>query len=392
MLEFTSRMRNNFQRRKPFGSQQKTSAVALAALSLLSYPRYKIARSGKGIALAMQACSRKLISVVTPCFNEEDNVQACYERVRGVFEQELTAYDYEHLFCDNDSRDRTVAMLRELAEQDPRVKVILNARNFGPIASNFNGMIAAQGDAVLLCLPADLQDPPEAIPEFVAAWEQGFEVVYGRKTKREEGLFMRCLRATHYRLSASCSFVDIPVDVGLFQLVDRVVVDVLRAADDHFPYVQGLVAHAGFRHTFVNYTWKRRERSFSKATWAGLIDQGLNGLTAFSRVPARAILYLGLMFIALAMLLCGVVLATDWFTNHQFDWPVLPWIGVGMLLFSGIHLFALGLLGEYITAIHFQVRKRPHVVERERLNFAVPRCPPTPIPPPHAARITAHAP
>jgi len=317
----------------------------------------------------MVSARRRLISVVSPCLNEEENVRNCYEQVRKVFGEQLPGYDYEHVFCDNFSSDRTAEILAELAAADRRVKVILNARNFGPIPSNYNGILATRGDAVILCLPADVQDPPEVIPQFVAQWEQGHQVVYGRKAKREEGLVMRALRAIHYRLSAKCSFVDIPVDVGLYQLVDKAVVDAMRASDDHFPYIQGLVAHAGFKRTFVDYTWRRRERSKSKATWTGLIDQGLNGLTAFSRAPLRGTLYAGMWFMLVAAALGVAGIVGDVASNRVLDLPAVPSLLVGMLFFSGVQLFSLGLMGEYIAAIHFQVRKRPMVVERGRLNF-----------------------
>ncbi len=312
---------------------------------------------------------RRIISIVSPCLNEEENVRNCYEQVRQVFATELPEYDYEHIFCDNFSNDRTAEILGELAESDSRVKVILNARNFGPIQSNYNGILATRGDAVVLCLPADVQDPPELIPQFVRQWEAGHHVVYGRKAKREEGLVMRTLRAIHYRLSAKCSFVEIPVDVGLYQLVDKAVIDAMRASDDHFPYIQGLVAHAGFKRAFVDYTWKRREKNKSKATWTGLIDQGLNGLTAFSRAPLRATLYAGMWFMFLAAALGSIGLIADLAWNGQLDLPAVPSLLLGMLFFSGVQLFSLGLLGEYVSAIHFQVRKRPLVVERGRLNF-----------------------
>jgi glycosyltransferase involved in cell wall biosynthesis len=316
--------------------------------------------------------ARRLISIVSPCLNEEENARNCYEQVRRVFEAQLPGYDYEHIFCDNFSSDRTAEILAELAASDPRVKVILNARNFGPISSNYNGILASNGDAVVLCLPADLQDPPEVIPQFVAQWEAGHHVVYGRKAKREEGFVMRMLRAMHYRLSAKASFVEIPVDVGLFQLVDRAVVDAMRASDDHFPYIQGLVAHAGFKRAFVDYTWRRREKNKSKATWTGLIDQGLNGLTAFSRAPLRATLYAGMWFMiaAAGLGLAGLVGDLSW--NRQFDLPAVPALLLGMLFFSGVQLFSLGLIAEYVGHIHFQVRKRPMVVERGRLNFEDP--------------------
>lgn len=329
--------------------------------------------------------TKKLISVVTPCLNEEDNVRRCYSEVRRIIEQELPGYDYEHVFCDNDSQDATPQILRDLADEDPRVKVILNSRNFGPIHSNYNGILATSGDAVVLCLPADIQDPPEVIPEFVAKWEQGYHVVYGHKARREEGLVMRALRAIHYRLSARCSFVEIPIDVGLFQLVDKAVIEALRKSDDHFPYIQGLVAHAGFKRAMVDYTWRKRDKNKSKATWSGLIDQGLNGLTAFSRAPLRATLYCGLWFMILAASIGLASLMADVLWNGVLDLPAVPSMLLGLWFFSGVQLFSLGLMGEYVSAIHFQVRRRPMVVERGRINFEQLPSAVVPLPRPHFA-------
>src|SRR5687768_5551580 len=164
---------------------------------------------------------RKLISVVTPCFNEQDNVGDCYRAVRALFETELAGYDYEHVFCDNASADNTPDQLAALAAADPRVKVIFNARNFGPFRSMFNGILSTSGDAVLLFLPCDLQDPPDVLPEMVRLWEAGNEVVVGVRAKREESFLLRNVRRAYYRTVRALAEVDIPVNAGEFQLVDR---------------------------------------------------------------------------------------------------------------------------------------------------------------------------
>src|SRR4051794_21724630 len=156
---------------------------------------------------------RKLISVVTPCYNEEENVGDCYEAVRRVFEAELPGFNYEHVFCDNASTDGTAARLKRLAAIDPRVKVIVNARNYGPFRSTFNGLMRTRGDAVLVLLAADLQDPPELLPRFVAKWREGYEVIYGIRAKREEGWVMRRVRSAYYRMVSRTASVSIPPDV-----------------------------------------------------------------------------------------------------------------------------------------------------------------------------------
>ena len=172
--------------------------------------------------------TRKLISIVTPCYNEADNVVACYEAVRSLFDGPLKEFDFEHIFADNCSTDATVEKLRGLAAGDRRVRVILNSRNFGPFRSNFNALLAARGDAIVVFLPADLQDPPEIIPQFVAAWEAGFEVVAGIRQEREESWLLRSIRKVYYRVVSRLANTEIPIDVGEFQLIDRQVLDSLK--------------------------------------------------------------------------------------------------------------------------------------------------------------------
>jgi glycosyltransferase involved in cell wall biosynthesis len=326
---------------------------------------------------------RRLISIVTPVWNEEVNVRECYEAVRRLFATDLAAYDYEHVFADNASTDQTVPMLRQLAGADPHVKVILNARNFGPSRSVFNALLATTGDAVVPLLPADLQDPPEVILEFVRQWETGHEVVYGIRANREEGFLMRNVRRAYYRAVTRFADLYIPPDVGEFQLIDRVVVEALRRCDDYYPYVRGLIASCGFRATGVPFTWKARQRGFSKNRLYHLVDQGLNGLISFTNIPMRLCLLIGLVVSVLSLLYAFLNLIVNLLYFRKFSPPGIATLIVAIFFFSGVQLFFFGVLGEYISAIHFQVRKRPLVVERERINFA-PVPPPAHIGPPRA--------
>jgi len=180
----------------------------------------------------MAAVGRKKISVVTPCYNEESNLVDCRDAVRRVFAEQLPEYDFEHVFCDNCSTDGSVAVLRKIAQEDEHVRVIFNARNFGPFRSTFNGVLSTSGDAVVVLLAADLQDPPEVIVDFVRHWEHGNEIVYGIRANRQESWLMRNTRRLYYRLVSRFASIDIPNDVGEFQLVDKVVVDTLRQFDD----------------------------------------------------------------------------------------------------------------------------------------------------------------
>ncbi|HEY5313468.1 MAG TPA: glycosyltransferase family 2 protein [Pirellulales bacterium] len=316
----------------------------------------------------MPASPRKLISVITPCFNEQANIRECRDAVARVFAEHLPDYDYEHLFCDNASSDGTIACLRKLAADDPCVKVIFNARNFGPFRSTFNGLLNTAGDAVVVLLAADLQDPPEVMVDFVRTWEQGYEVVYGIRANRQEGWLLRTTRRLYYRLAGLLANIHLPPDVGEFQLVDRVVVDALRQFDDYYPYIRGMIAACGFRVQGVPYTWRSRQRGISKNRLYHLVDQALNGLISFSNLPMRLCMLLGL----------GLSLASAAFaiytlvTVHVFHGAAASGISTPMIaqfLFFGVMMFFLGVMGEYLSAIHFQVRKRPLVIERGRLNF-----------------------
>jgi polyisoprenyl-phosphate glycosyltransferase len=312
---------------------------------------------------------KKVISIVTPCFNEETNVTPCYLAVKQLFEGPLAKYDYEHIFCDNASCDNTVLLLKGLAAQDPRVKIIVNARNFGALRSNYNGVLAATGDAVLVFLPADLQDPPEVIPELVKHWEEGNEIVYGIRAQREEGFLMRSARRVFYRLVRHMANIDVPVDAGEFQLIDRKVVSTLREFEDYYPYIRGMIASCGFRRVGVPYTWKARERGVSKARFYHLIDQALNAIISLSNVPMRLCMFFGFGVAGVSIFYGLYALIINLIYYQGFAQAGIATLIVAVFFFAGLQLFFFGVLGEYISAIHFQVRKRPLVIERERINF-----------------------
>ena len=311
----------------------------------------------------------KRISVLTPCFNESANVRDCHAAVRRLFEGPLAGYDWEHVFCDNASTDDTVAILKAIAAEDPHVRVIVNARNFGPFRSAFNGLLATRGDAVVVFLAADLQDPPEMIVEFVKRWEQGFEVVYGIRRRREESRLLVVLRKVYYRLVNQFSSTPIPPDVGEFQLIDRTVVDALRQFDDYYPYIRGMIASCGFRAMGLDYTWVARRKGLSKNRWFHLVDQGLNGMISFSNVPMRVCLAVGFALSVASMVYAALQLMVNLVYYRQLAPAGTPTLIVALFFFSGVQLFFLGVVGEYVQAIHSQVRRRPLVIERERVNF-----------------------
>jgi len=312
--------------------------------------------------------SSRRISIITPTFNEELNVQDCYKAVKVLFQDKLCDYEREHIFCDNASTDGTPELLRKIAAEDKQVKVILNARNYGPFRSTFNGLRHATGDGALVMLAADLQDPPEMLVQFVQKWEEGFHVVYGIRANREEGAIMRLVRRFYYNLVNRFADMEIPLYAGEFQFIDRKVLDSLMQFDDHYPYIRGMVASCGFKAIGIPYTWKRRKKGMSKNRLYHLIDQGLNGLISFSNAPTRIGMLIGLCISALSFLYTLVQLTINLILGRLAA-PGITTIIVAVFFFGGVQMFFLGFLGEYIGSIHAQVRKRPLVTVLEMLNF-----------------------
>jgi glycosyltransferase involved in cell wall biosynthesis len=311
----------------------------------------------------------KKISIVSPCFNEEDNVQACAEVVRRLFETELSGYAREHIFCDNASTDRTVEILRQIAAADANVKVVVNARNFGLFRSTFNGLRYATGDATLVMLPVDLQDPPELLPTFVRHWEAGYPIVYGIRSVREEGLLFRTARRTFYWIVNRLSDFEIPENVGEFQLIDRVVLNQVLKFEEKYPYIRGIIAACGFPRKAVPYTWRSRKRGFSKNSLPTLIDNAFNGILSFTNIPMRLCTYSGFILATLSIVFSlGMFVA--YFANSDYVPRGITTLLVGLFFLSGVQLIFIGVLGEYVTSIHSQVRRGPMVIERELINIS----------------------
>ena len=313
------------------------------------------------------------ISIISPCFDEEENVEACHQAVLALFAPggPLAHHEREHIFSDNCSQDGTVEILRRIAAEDFAVKVILNARNFGPFRSNFNALRYATGDAILVFLPVDLQDPPELIPEMVRHWENGIEVVAGARANREETWALRTCRSIFYRIVNTLSDFEIPENVGEFQLIDRKVWEVVVSHRDQYPYIRGIIASAGFRRLIIPYTWKARKRGISKNNALRLIDQAMNGIFSFTDAPMRICSFLGFGIAGLALLYAVLTLITSFLVDGGAPAGTQTII-VALFFFSGVQLMFIGMLGEYITAIHAQVRRGPMVVERGRINLDGP--------------------
>jgi polyisoprenyl-phosphate glycosyltransferase len=310
--------------------------------------------------------STKLISVVTPCYNEEANVRELYQRIKAVFEG-LPGYRYEQIFIDNASRDGTAAVLRELAAADPNVKVILNARNFGHIRSPYYALLQARGDAVV-GMASDLQDPPELIPAFVERWEQGARAVMGVKEQSDETLLMYSVRGAYYRLLDRIADIRIVRQATGFGLYDRVVIDQLRRLDDPYPYFRGLVAELGYQTATVPYRQPARRRGITSNNFYSLYDLAMLGIVNHSKVPLRLATIFGFGMALLSFLIALGYLVAKLVFWDEFSLGLAP-ILIGFFFLSSVQLAFVGIVGEYIGSIYTQVKKLPLVVERERINW-----------------------
>ncbi len=309
---------------------------------------------------------KKLISVVTACFNEEENVELLYNEVRKVFEK-LSEYDYEHIFIDNASKDRTVAILKEIAKKDKNVKIIVNARNFGHIRSPFYGLLQARGDAVI-SIVADLQDPPSMIADFIKKWEEGYKIVVGVKKESEENSLMFTIRRLYYNLIEKLSEVDQIKNFTGFGLYDKRIIEILRTIDDPYPYFRGLISEIGYDIFHIEYIQPARKRGITKNNFYSLYDIAMLGITNHSKVPLRLATMLGFCLAVFSLLVAFIYSIYKIIFWESFSVGIAPLV-IGLFFFSAVQLFFIGIIGEYIGSIHTQVLKRPLVIERERINF-----------------------
>jgi len=308
----------------------------------------------------------KLVSIVAPTFNEVDNIRDFVSQVKAVFEK-LPHYQYEMVIIDNASTDGTQALLREMAGRDQRLKLIFNARNFGWIRSPYHGLLQAAGDAVIL-MASDLQDPPELIPQLLAKWEQGAKAVVAVKEQSEESPVFFFIRRCYYRLARRLAENELIENFTGFGLYDRAIVAYCQKIDDPYPYFRGLISEIGLPTDRISFRQPLRRRGLTKSNFYRLYDAAMLGITSHSKIPLRLATMMGfaLSFFSLLVGLAYLVyklMFWDFFTTGMA--PVV----IGLFFFASVQLFFIGILGEYIGAIHTYVRKRPLVVEKERVNF-----------------------
>lgn len=310
---------------------------------------------------------KKLISILSNCYNEEENIDEFYAQVKEVMELYQDKYDYELIFIDNASTDGTVKKIKTLIEKDKHVRLIVNARNFGQIRSPYYGLLQTRGDAAI-SMATDLQDPPILIKDFIKKWEEGFKNVIGVKIKTRENRIMSLIRKMFYYLIVSISETGQIKNFTGFGLYDKQFVDILRKLDEPYPYFRGLIAEFGFSRAEISYIQPKREKGKTKNNLYILYDLAMLGFVNYSKLPLRLASFIGFSVSFFSILIAAGYLIYKLLFWSTFQIGIAPLV-IGIFFFGGVQLFFLGIIGEYIGAIFTQVKKRPLVIEKERINF-----------------------
>ncbi|MBI3534009.1 MAG: glycosyltransferase family 2 protein [Deltaproteobacteria bacterium] len=309
---------------------------------------------------------QKCISIVTPCFNEEENVEKLYQEIKEIFTS-LDSYQYELIFIDNCSQDQTQSILKSIAKKDKNVKLIFNTRNFGHIRSPYHGLLQSHGDATVL-MASDFQDPPALILDFLTKWESGYKIVLGVKSQSKESAVMWAIRSFFYYLIGHLSEIKLTKNHTGFGLYDREVIEVLKKIDDPYPYFRGLLSDLGYPSAIVSFVQPTRQRGITKNNFYTLYDIAMLGITNHSKVPLRLAAMAGFVTSALSLFVAAGYFVAKLLFWDQFQLGLAPII-ISLFFFSSVQLFFIGIIGEYIGSIHTQVLKRPLVIEKERINF-----------------------
>lgn len=308
-----------------------------------------------------------MLSILVPCYNEEENVVPMSQALTQTLHDSLPEYDYEIVFIDNHSTDRTQALLEEICRQDKHIKAIFNCRNFGQFNSPFYGMLQCSGDCVIsLC--ADFQDPVELIPQFVREWENGYKVVCGIKTASKENPFMRLMRSCYYRIIRKMSSTDQIEHFTGFGLYDRSFIEVLRELHDPTPFLRGIVAELGPERKEIPYEQAKRRAGKTHNNFFTLYDAAMLGFTSYTKIGLRMASFLGMIVACISALIGIVYLIMKLCAWHRFPMGSAPAL-IGMFFLGAVQLFFIGFLGEYILNINTRVMNRPLVIEEKRINF-----------------------
>lgn len=306
-----------------------------------------------------------MITIITPTYNEEENIVDLYYAIKKEFKN--LKYDYEHLVIDNSSSDKTVDLLRPLAKKDKKLKIIINARNFGHTKSPYYALTQTDSDAVIL-IAADFQDPPALITKFIKSWERGFKIALAVKESSQENFVMFNIRKFFYNLISKISDIELIKNATGAGIYDRDVINVLKALQEPNPYFRGLLCEIGYPIDKITFKQPKRNKGITKNNFYTLYDLALLGITNHSKVPIRVMSIVGFTLSILSIFVAIIFLILKVLFWDAFDLGTAPII-IGIFFFGAIQTFCLGLIGEYIGSIHTNVRNFPLVVEKERINF-----------------------
>ncbi len=310
---------------------------------------------------------KKLLSIVTGCYNEVENIPIFYNRCRKAVTEYADMYDYEFVVADNCSTDGTRDVLRKIATEDPNFRVIMNANNFGHIRSPFNAVNSSRGD-VVFCLCSDLQEPPEMLHEFMEKYQEGFQVVCGIKPKSKENILMANLRRFYYRLLSQVSDVKQIRNFTGFGLYDKKVIEAMKLFNDPYPYFRGMLAEIGFRRIEVPFVQEKRRFGKTKNNFFTLYDMAMTGFVNHTKLPLRIAVFFGFLQGFFSLMIAMAYLVYKLFNWDSFQIGTAPLI-IGLFFLAGMQLFFIGIVGEYVGAVWTQVKHRPWVIVDEKLNF-----------------------
>ena len=307
----------------------------------------------------------KKISVLTPTYNEEENIVMLCKKIKDEFKG--LNYDYEHVVIDNNSSDNTISIIKKLCQNDKNLKLIVNNKNYGHLNSPYYGLMQTSGDATIL-MASDFQDPPELISKYIKLWEKGHKVILAQKNQSDENFLIKNVRKFYYKFLSKISDTNLTINTTGAGLFDKSIIGLLRKIDDPIPYLRGLVCELEGDIKLLKFDQPKRILGKTKNNLFSLIDVGLLGLVKHSKIPLRLMVIFGMLASIVSILVSIVFLFYKLFYWDSFDLGVAPII-VGLFFISAIQIFLLGLLGEYISVLLSHTRKLPLVIEKERINF-----------------------
>ncbi len=312
--------------------------------------------------------NKKLISIVTPCYNEEESIQYCIDTVASVMNEISSKYNYEHIFSDNASIDNTPDILKLNAEKNKNIKILFNSHNVGPFLNNFNALSYAKGDLVVVFLPADLQDPPSLIPDMIKKIDEGNEIVLGIRNIRQESFILRILRKIFYFTMNVFSKNKVPIGAGEFMMVTKKVIDIIKESNSENPYIRGIVAQLNLKKDSVKYLWVKRKYGKSKNSYGDLIDQAINAFVTMTYKPVRYITYIGVVAFWFSLIFLLFNIFSHFLFDSKDNFSMILTLSF-ISFFGSLNLLFVGVLGEYILKINNKINKSLNLKVIEKINF-----------------------